>query len=30
MIASEAPVLFAKACELFITEMCFKSWAYTN
>ncbi|CAJ2658423.1 unnamed protein product [Trifolium pratense] len=27
MISSETPVLFAKACEMFITELTMQSWA---
>lgn len=26
MISAEAPVLFAKACELFILELCLRGW----
>lgn len=26
MISAEAPVLFAKACEMFILELCIRSW----
>lgn len=29
MISSETPVLFAKACEIFITELTYRAWAYT-
>ena len=29
MISSEVPVLLSKACELFIAELAFKSYAYT-
>ncbi len=30
MISAEAPVLFAKACEMFILEMTTRSWMYSN
>ena len=30
MISSEAPVLFAKACELFILEVSLRAWAYSD
>ena len=30
MISSETPVLFAKACELFILEITRRSWVYTE
>ena len=30
MIAAEAPVLFAKACEMFILEMTLRSWHYSE
>lgn len=30
MISAEAPVLFAKACELFILELSLRSWAYSE
>ena len=30
MISAEAPVLFAKACELFILELTLRSWAHTD
>ena len=29
MIAGEAPILFSKACELFIIELAYRSWIYT-
>lgn len=29
MISSEIPVLFAKACEIFITELNYRAWVYT-
>ncbi|KAK4535359.1 hypothetical protein CDCA_CDCA04G1384 [Cyanidium caldarium] len=29
MISAEAPVLFAKACELFIHELTLRAWAQT-
>lgn len=29
MISSETPVLFAKACEMFILEITRRSWVYT-
>lgn len=30
MISAEAPVLFAKACEMFINEMTLRSWNYSE
>lgn len=30
MISAEAPVLFAKACEMFILEMTLRSWNYSE
>jgi histone H3/H4 len=30
MISAEAPVLFAKACEMFILELTFRSWSYSE
>jgi nuclear transcription factor Y gamma len=30
MISAEAPVLFAKACELFISDLTMRSFAYTS
>lgn len=30
MISGEAPILFAKACELFILEITLRSWAHTE
>ena len=30
MISAEAPVLFAKACEMFILEMTVRSWHYSE
>lgn len=30
MISAEAPVLFAKACELFIADLSIRSWCYTT
>lgn len=30
MIAAEAPVLFARACEMFILELTHRSWAHTE
>ncbi|KAG1368322.1 nuclear transcription factor Y subunit C-3 [Cocos nucifera] len=30
MIAAEAPVLFARACEMFILELTYRSWAQTE
>lgn len=30
MISAEAPVLFAKACEMFILEMTLRSWDYSE
>lgn len=29
MIAGEAPILFSKACELFIIELAYRSWIHT-
>lgn len=29
MIAGESPILFSKACELFIVELAFRSWVHT-
>ena len=29
MISSETPVLFAKACEVFIVELTYRAWAFT-
>jgi len=29
MISSETPVLFAKACEIFIVELTYRAWAFT-
>ena len=29
MISSETPVLFAKACEVFIIELTYRAWAFT-
>lgn len=30
MISAEAPVLFAKACEMFIIDLTMKAWAQTD
>ena len=30
MISGEAPVIFSKACELFILELTLRSWALTE
>jgi hypothetical protein len=30
MISAEAPVLFAKACEMFILELTLRSWIHTE
>lgn len=30
MISAEAPVLFAKACEMFIQELSMRSWTHTE
>ena len=30
MISAEAPVLFAKACEMFILELTLRSWFYSE
>ena len=30
MIAAEAPVLFSKACEMFILELTLRSWIHTE
>jgi nuclear transcription factor Y gamma len=30
MISGEAPVLFAKACEMFISELTMRSWNHTE
>merc|ERR1719310_2161362 len=30
MISAEAPVLFAKACEMFILELTMKSWKHSE
>lgn len=30
MISGEAPVLFAKACELFILELTLRAWTHTE
>lgn len=29
MISGESPVLFSKACELFIIELAYRSWVHT-
>jgi nuclear transcription factor Y gamma len=30
MISAEAPVLFAKACEMFIHELTLRAWIHTD
>lgn len=30
MISSEAPMIFAKACEIFILELTMRAWANTE
>ena len=30
MIGSEAPILFAKACEIFVLELTLRSWIHTE
>ena len=30
MISSETPVLFAKACEIFIIELTHRAWKFTE
>lgn len=30
MISAEAPVLFAKACEIFIIELTHRAWLFTG
>ena len=30
MISAEAPILFAKACEIFIIELTHRAWLYTD
>jgi len=30
MISAEAPILFAKACEIFITELTHRAWYHTE
>ena len=30
MISAEAPVVFAKACELFIVELTHRAWLHTE
>ncbi len=30
MISAEAPVLFAKACEMFILELSLRAWTHTE
>jgi len=30
MISAEAPVLFAKACEMFILELSLRAWIHTE
>jgi len=30
MISAEAPVIFAKACEMFILELTMRAWTHTE
>ena len=30
MISAEAPILFAKACEMFVLDLTIRSWAYSE
>eukprot|EP00826_Nyctotherus_ovalis_P006664 TRINITY_DN1159_c0_g4_i1.p2 TRINITY_DN1159_c0_g4~~TRINITY_DN1159_c0_g4_i1.p2 ORF type:complete len:100 (+),score=7.55 TRINITY_DN1159_c0_g4_i1:332-631(+) len=30
MISADAPALFAKACEMFITELTYRAWFHTE
>ena len=30
MISAEAPIVFAKACEMFILELTLRSWRFTE
>lgn len=30
MISAEAPIIFAKACEIFILELTLRSWMHTD
>jgi len=30
MISAEAPMLFAKACEIFIIELTYRAWIHTE
>ena len=30
MISAEVPVLFAKACEIFIIELTYRAWMHTE
>ena len=30
MISAEAPLLFAKACEMFICELTLRAWVHTE
>jgi nuclear transcription factor Y gamma len=30
MISAEAPILFAKACEMFIIELTIRAWVHTE
>jgi hypothetical protein len=30
MISAEAPVMFAKACEMFIMELTLRAWTHTE
>ena len=29
MVSGESPILFSKACELFIIELAYRSWVHT-
>ena len=30
MISAESPIIFAKACEIFIVELTFRAWLHTE
>ena len=30
MISAEAPIIFAKACEIFVLELTLRSWIHTE
>jgi nuclear transcription factor Y, gamma len=30
MISAESPVIFAKACEIFIVELTYRAWMHTE